>query len=727
MECGIKTLPSILITAGTLLSTSLAAPTPQLLTWDEAYIKAEALVSQMSLEQMVNITTGTKWRRTPCIGNTYSVSEPDFPALCLQDGPLGIRHADNVTAGVAGVTAASSWDKQAIRERGRYMGREFRGKGIHVQLGPSVDIVRAPDAGRNWEGFGEDPYLQGVAGAETVLGIQEEGVVATAKHYVFNNQETNRKASTSNVDERTFHEIYLWPYARMVEAGVGSVMCSYNMIDDIWGCENDYTMNTVLKGELGFRGYIMSDWGATHSTVLSVNSGLDMTMPGDIIMGDDYTYFGSNLTDAVDRGEVTAERVADMTTRIVATYYKMGQDKDFPETAVNFVNRTMALEVFVQADHHKHVRSMGAAGTVLLKNDGVLPLSIDSIDTLALIGSDASDDPNGPNSCVSRGCSNGTLAMGWGSGTADFPYLITPHQGIEAHVGDDVELTYTFWDWDVEEAAEIARQADIALVFSNADSGEEHIIVDGNVGDRNNLSLWHNGDALIEAAAEANENVVVIIHAVSPVLMPWIDNPHVRAVVWSGIPGQESGNSLVDILFGAVNPSGRLPYTIARNEEDYGVLVVNETVIEYTEKLELGYKHFDAHDIEPLFEFGFGLSYTTFEYSEVEVDTEGEGDDIKVTATVEVTNSGDVDGAEIPQAYISFPESAGEPPKHLRGFEKVYLKAGKKSKVTFEFGKTELSIWDSDSHEWVIPSGEFTVHVGASSRDIRDSVSFTVE
>ncbi|KAI8138617.1 glycoside hydrolase superfamily [Fennellomyces sp. T-0311] len=718
-------LSSLSAAFSVLLSCSLvqAAPTSGILSWDEAYAKAEALVSQMSLEQKVNITTGTKWRRTKCVGNTYAVEGgPEFPSLCLQDGPLGIRFADNVTAGVAGITAASSWDKKAIRDRGMYMGKEFRNKGIHVQLGPSVDLLRGPHAGRIWEGFGEDPYLQGVAGAETVLGIQGEGVVATAKHYIFNNQETKRKASTSTVDERTFHEIYLWPYARMIEAGVGAVMCSYNMIDGIWACESDYVMNQVLKGELGFKGYVMSDWGATHSTVPAVNAGLDMTMPGDIIMGDNYTYFGANLTKAVHDGEVTEERVHDMAVRIVSTYYKMGQDKDFPETTVNMVNRTEAPYVNVQEDHHKYVRSMGGAATVLLKNDGILPLSADSIDTLALIGSDASDDPNGPNSCVSRGCSNGTLAMAWGSGTADFPYLITPHQGIQDRVGDEVDIITEFWDWDTAAAAEVAKQADIALVFSNADSGEEHIIVDGNVGDRNNLSLWHNGDALIQAVAEVHENVVVVIHSVGPVLMDkWIDNENVKAVVWSGVPGQESGNSLADVLFGDVNPSGRLPYTIARHEADYNV-----QIIVYSEKLEVGYKHFDANNIEPLFEFGFGLSYTKFEYGKIKLNTKRSKGAL-VSASISVQNVGDVDGAEVPQAYISFPESAGEPPKHLRGFEKVYLKAGQKRNVKFEFGETELTIWDDKSHEWVLVDGEYTLHIGASSRDIRDSVTFTLQ
>ncbi|KAI9318058.1 glycoside hydrolase superfamily [Dichotomocladium elegans] len=728
-------LPTVaLLVLGCIWTTTDAAPAENggVLSWEEAYTKASRLVGQMSLEQKVNITTGTKWRRTQCVGNTYAVTGgPEFPSLCLQDGPLGVRWGDNITAGVAGITAASSFDKKAIRDRGAYMGREFRGKGIHVQLGPSVDILRAPNAGRIWEAFGEDPYLQGVAGAETVIGIQSAGVIATAKHYILNNQETQRKNSTSNVDERTLHEIYLWPYARMIEAGVGSIMCSYNMIDSVWACENEYTLNTVLKGELGFKGFVQSDWGATHSTALAVNSGLDMTMPGDIIMGDNYTYFGPNLTAAVEHGDVPESRVTDMATRIVAAWYKLGQDKDYPPIAVDINNRTAAPEVLVAGDHAKYVRSMGAAAAVLLKNDdNTLPLSADSLKKIAIIGSDASDDPNGPNSCVSRGCSNGTLAMAWGSGTADFPYLITPYDGIRARLDSSVEIVSTFWDWDPAAAAELAKGSDVALVFSNADSGEEHIIVDGNVGDRNNLTLWHNGDALIEAVAEVHENVVVVIHSVGPVLMPWIEHPNVKAVLWAGIPGQETGNSLGDVLFGDVNPSGRLPYTIARNIEDYNVIVKNETVVslEYTERLEVGYRHFNAKGITPLFEFGYGLSYTQFEYGEVTLNTNHKHKNgILATVTVQVRNVGEVHGAEIPQAYVTFPESAGEPPKQLRGFEKVYLKKGQSAKVSFEFTKTELSIWDTKRHAWVVPEGEFSVHVGASSRDLRGSVTFTLQ
>ncbi|KAI8047031.1 glycoside hydrolase superfamily [Gilbertella persicaria] len=343
----------LLLDSFSLLANAKITP----LSWKEAYSKAEKLVDQMSVEQMVKITTGQGWSKGLCVGQTYAIESPDFPSLCLQDGPLGVRLADNITAGVAGINAAASFDKNAIYERGRYMGQEFRGKGAHIQLGPVMNLMRSPEGGRGWEASGEDPFLSGVA-AETIKGIQEEGVIATAKHYILNDQELNRTTSSSDIDDRSFHEVYLWPFARAVEAGVGSIMCSYNIINGTHACEDDHTLNTVLKGELGFKGFVQSDWGATHSTVNAANHGLDMDMPGTI--GFDFkanaSYFGKNLTNAVHDKKVKKERLSNMVTRIVAAWYKMRQDSGFPETTIG-----TGVQVNVQANHRKLVRSMGAA------------------------------------------------------------------------------------------------------------------------------------------------------------------------------------------------------------------------------------------------------------------------------------------------------------------------------------------------------------------------------
>jgi beta-glucosidase len=498
-------LPSLSTTAIALLLAAKAANNlveakVDVLSWDQAYQKAEQLVDKMSLEQRVNITTGVGWMNGPCVGNTYGTEDPYFPSLCLQDAPLGIRFANNVTSGVSGINAAASFDKKAIYARGSYMGKEFRGKGIHVQLGPAMNFMRSPEGGRGFESGGEDPFLQGVTAAETIKGIQDEGVIATAKHYILNDQELNRNTGSSETDSRTLHEVYLWPFARSVEAGVASMMCAYNRINGTYACEDDYTLNTVLKGELGFKGFVQSDWGATKTTVDSVNGGLDMTMPGDITMGSGGSYFGKNLTDAVGNNSVDEDRVTDMAMRIVASWYKMRQDENYPKTTLDSFHLDKAPYVNVQADHGKLVRELGAASNVLLKNTkGALPINPKKVKKIAVIGSDAGPDPNGLNSCEDHGCSSGTLAQGWGSGTAAYPYMVDPLAGLKEAFGDKVAIQSTLQDWDLEKAASTAEGADYAFVFSNSNSGEEYITVDGNKGDRNNLTLWNNGDNLVSA------------------------------------------------------------------------------------------------------------------------------------------------------------------------------------------------------------------------------------
>ncbi|CAO3629970.1 unnamed protein product [Mucor hiemalis] len=618
-----KVAITLLLTANSL--SRIVEANVNVLSWDQAYDKAKELVNKMSLDQKVSITTGSGWEKGRCV-----------------DSPLGIRMADNITSGVSGINAAASFDKKQIRARGVYMGQENRGKGVNVQLGPAMNFMRSPEGGRGWESGGEDPYLTGVLAAETVEGIQSQGVIATAKHFLLNDQELNRWTSSSVADSRTLQEIYLWPFARSVEAGVGSIMCSYNLVNGTHACENDYLLNTILKGELGFKGFVHSDWGATHSTANSANGGLDMTMPGDIVLGTGNSYFGSNLTNAVKNNEVPETRITDMATRIVATWYKMGQDKSFPKTTLDSFHLDKAPVVNVQADHKKLVREMGAASNVLLKNvKNTLPLSPKKVKKIAIIGSDAGPDPKGLNSCDDHGCSS----------------------GLTEAFGNNVKIESNLNDWDLEAAAETAKGSDYAFVFSNSNSGEEYIIVDGNKGDRNNISLWNNGDNLIKAVADANKNTIVVIHAVGATLMPWIGHPNIKAVLWPGLPGQESGNSLADIVTGKVNPSGRLPYTIAKKASDYNVKPDPSDVINYSEKLLMGYKWFDHANIEPLFSFGHGLSYTKFVYSNLKVSSaDKKAKNIKVIATISVKNTGPVDGAEVVQAYLSFPESAGEPP-----------------------------------------------------------------
>jgi beta-glucosidase len=499
-------------------------------------------------------------------------------------------------------------------------------------------------------------------------------------------------------------------------------MCSYNKINGVYACENDDTLNRILKEELGFQGFIQSDWQATMSGVPSALAGLDMTMPGDITFGSGNSYFGGNLTEAVKNGSVPLSRVNDMATRIFASWYKLGQENNYPTVGVNFVNYTDAPFRNVQHDHKKTIREIGGASTILLQNNGgALPLK--SPKSIGIIGSDGGPSPNnfGPNACADHGCDVGTLAEGWGSGTAWFPYLVNPFPGLKARAPRSTQFKTSFDDYDLATAASIAKSVEVPIVFVNADSGEGYINVGGNPGDRSNLTLWHGGDALIEAVADANPNTIVVIHTVGAVLMPWLNK--VKAVVNAGLPGQESGNALADVLFGDVNPSGRLPYTMAKKTSDYPSLAEDVSEVNYTEGLLIGHRWFDAKNIEPLFPFGHGLSYTKFSYNGLKVKKSSS----TVTVTATIRNAGKVDGAEVPQLYVGFPKSAGEPPKVLRGFEKVMIKAGKSAKVTFEVDVAkELSIWDSDARKWKNVKGSYEVYVGASSRDIRLQGSFSL-
>ncbi|OZJ02438.1 hypothetical protein BZG36_04403, partial [Bifiguratus adelaidae] len=647
--------------------------------WTSAYTKAQAFVKQLNLTELVSMVTGTGG---PCVGNIAPIPRVNFTGFCLQDGPLAPRVATNVTTGVAGINAAASWDKDLILSRGQYMGQEFKGLGVNMALGPMMNLLRVPRAGRNWEGFGEDPYLAGVAAFQTVTGQQSSGVITTAKHYIGNEQETDRTTSSSNIDDRTIHEVYRWPFEQAVQAGTGAIMCSYNLLNGTYACQNNKTLNGLLKGELRYKGFVMSDWGAVHDGVASALNGLDMDMPGES------NHYGPNLVAAVQGGRVPQSTVAEMATRVMAAYYYTGQDQGYP---------TVDLNRDVQANHKVDVRTMGTASVALLRNkNNVLPLT-NNTGTLAIIGSDAD---------------NGTLAQGWGSGSSTFPYLVTPLQGITARAGSSIKIVSTDSDYDTANITHIASGANVAMVFANADSGEG--------SDRLDLNLQNNGNELIQTVANANKNTVVVIHSVGPVLMPWIDHPNITAIVWPGLPGQESGNALADVLFGDVNPSGRLPYTIGKSESDYPADVSNAPSFPYSEGLFIGYRWFDAKNITPNFEFGFGLSYTTFKYSGISFRKAGQ----RVTVTVQVHNSGKLDGAEVAQLYLGFPSSVGEPPKILRGFDKVFLKAGASTTVTFKLTPaSDMSYWDVQQQAWVVPSGTFAAYVGASSRDIRQTAT----
>ncbi|OTA63369.1 glycoside hydrolase family 3 protein [Hypoxylon sp. EC38] len=711
-----------------VFATSSGAAT---LDWVAAYTKANASLAKLSQNDKINIVTGVGWNKGPCVGNTAAASSIGYPQLCLQDGPLGVRYASGVNAFVPGIQVASTWDRALMRERGQFIAEETKGCGVHVLLGPVAGpLGKNPTGGRNWEGFGADPYLQGIAMAETIEGMQAVGVQANAKHYILNEQELNRETMSSNVDDRTIHELYLWPFADAVHANVASVMCSYNKINGTWACENPYVLDTLLKKELGFQGYIMTDWNAQHSTAESATSGLDMTMPGSDFNGGSI-FWGSKLSQAVSSGQVPQSRLDDMVRRILASFYLLGQDSGYP--AIN-------LRANVQGTHKTNIRATARDGIVLLKNeDNILPLK--KPNKLGLVGSAAVVNPQGMNSCTDQGCNTGALGMGWGSGTASYAYFSAPADAIRTRAqadGTQISLSSSDSTSSVDSAV---NGADAAIVFITSDSGEGYITVENNVGDRNNLDPWHNGNELVKAVAAANKNVIVVVHSVGPVILETIlAQPNVKAIVWAGLPSQENGNALVDILYGDTSPSGKLPYTIAKSANDYGTSVVRGND-DFKEGLFVDYRRFDQQGIEPRYEFGYGLSYTNFTYSTIFVDgrpTSGPatGDIISggradlwetvLRVTVTITNTGTVKGAEVAQLYVSYPESAATPPKQLRGFDKLVLEPGASDNAAFDLKRRDLSIWDTAKQNWVVPAGTFNITVGASSRDIRQAGTLEV-
>jgi beta-glucosidase len=698
--------------------------------------------------------------------------------------------------------------------------------------------------------------------APTIQGIQSQGVMACTKHFIGNEQEHFRQVGesigygynitatlSSNIDDKTMHELYLWPFADAVRAGTASgecrpnmrlpytdnriVMCSYQQVNNSYGCANSYTMNHLLKGELGFQGFVMSDWQAQHSGVGTSLAGLDMSMPGDTLFNTGYSYWGTNLTIAVLNGTVPEWRVDDMATRIMAGYYYVGRDSHY--TPTNFYawgqdtyghasaadpNSPLIIvneHLNVQDEHRNIVRAVGQASNVLLKNtNGALPLR-GTERQVGLFGYDACSNPWGANGCPNRQCDNGTLAMGYGSGTAEFPYLVTPEQAIQNYIltktnGETQTICDNYADSQIKA---LASQADVAIVFANADSGEGFITIDGNTGDRNNLTLWGGGDRLINNVTKYNNNTIVVLHTVGPVnVSAWYENENVTAIIWAGLPGQESGNALVDILYGLVNPGGKLPFTIARNREDYGTDVLYEpnngqfdAPQEYfAEGVFLDYRHFDQAGIEPIYEFGFGLSYTTFEYSNLVItpgnpapyvptsgltgpapsygtappdlsqyvfpngsipyryyefiypylnstDLEASSADpdyglpteqyvpagaqdgspqqipaaggapggnpllyeVVATVTATITNTGDVVGDEVAQLYVYLGE--GEPPKVLRGFDRITIAPGQSATFTAELTRRDVSVWDTVSQNWVQVQNP-TIYVGTSSRNL---------
>jgi beta-glucosidase len=520
-----------------------------------------------------------------------------------------------------------------------------------------------------------------------IQGIQSQGPIANANMYLTMNQEDNRFKENSVVDVRTLHEIYLPPFEAAVQQGhVGTVMCAYVKTNGIFSCESQYLLSDLLKKKLGFNGWVMSDWGATHSTVASAHGGLDQEMPG-------VKYYGPSLSAAVENGQVKMATLDDHVRRILVTMFRHGLfDKQ--------QNGTWDSNVRT-AEHAAFSLDVAEQGTVLLKNENNrLPLSDTS--SIAVIGAAGSAKPK---------------AEGGGSSGVIAPYIVTPLNGIRKRAAAGTQVSYADGS-NLTHAADIARAAKVAIVFVNTDETEGQ--------DRPNLELPDNQDRLISAVASANPNTIVVLDTGGPILMPWIRQVH--GVIEAWYPGQEDGNAIAAILYGDVDPAGKLPLTFPRIARE----IPTETSQRwpgvngdstYSEKLDVGYRWYDANKIAPLFPFGYGLSYTTFKLGHLSVspkrvDWAADASDKNVQVELNVTNIGKRAGAEVVQAYVEQPAKNGEPPHQLRAFAKVTLKPGQSRHVTLMLNKRSFSIYDPNAHAWKFPAGTYKIFVGTSSRDL---------
>lgn len=624
------------------------------------------------------------------VGNIANNTRLGIPWLFLQDGPAGVADGvNNVTAFPAPITLAASWDVSLARQYGVMLGSESRGKGVGVVLGPMMNMARVYEDGRAFEGYGEDPYLAGAMAAAEIPGIQSQGVIATAKHFVCNDQETQRTSVSADVDPRTLQEIYEPPFRASVRAGVGAVMASYNLVNSVHACQLP-ALNTDLKKEYGFNGWIMSDWGAGFSVVGGMNNGLDM----DMYSGQ---FTANNITTAIQSGNVPASELNGMVQRILTSMFQFGLF-DNPSTGNLNANVTGTA-------HAQFARNEAAAGTVLLQNNGgLLPLNSSSVHSIAVIGSVASTSP---------------VSTGAGSAGVNLPYNITPLAGITSRASG-ITVSYAQGDGaSVPAAVQLATNSNVAIVCVGQQTSEG--------SDRSNLSLPNGQDALITAVANANPHTIVVMYESSATLMPWANQ--VAAVLMAWYPGQENGNALAQVLFGDVNPSGKLPVSIPPSASQ----VPTSTTAQwpgvsghaaYSEGLAMGYRWYDSNNVAPLFAFGYGLSYTTFGYSNLTVSAVSPSGQVQVG--FDLSNTGGRTGAEVSQLYLGFPAAAGEPPKQLKGFQKISLSPGQMAHVTFNLDWEDLANWDATARGWIVTPGTFQVMVGASSRDIRLTGAFTV-
>ena len=659
----------------------------------------EAILSQMTLEEKAAFCTGaTPW-------STLAIERLGVPSIVMTDGPHGVRRASDpntlsakslpATCFPTASCSASTWNPALLQRMGEAMAEEAIALNVDILLGPGVNMKRSPLGGRNFEYFSEDPYLAGEMAVALINGIQSKGVGTSIKHYAANNQEFERFTISAEVDERTLREIYLPAFEAAVKrAKPWTVMCSYNKVNGTFASEHRHLLTEILKEEWGFEGVVVSDWGAVRDRVKSLAGGLDLQMPGP------KPAHVRALVEAVKSGQLSEEALNESVRRLLRL--------------VDKALRTPKGGAFDADAHHALAREIAAEGMVLLKNNGILPLR--EVSKVAVIGRSAREP----------------YFQGGGSSNINPTRVDVPLDELQKQ-GEGIQWTFvegyaadeSLHPEMIDEAVRVAREADVALIFVALPPSKE-----SEGYDRQDLDLSRQQIALIKAVAKEQPGTVVILNNGAPVVMnEWIDG--VAAVLEAWMMGQAGAGAIADILFGKVNPSGKLAETFPVRLADTPAYLNwpgEAGKVRYGEGLYIGYRYYDAREVPVLFPFGYGLSYTTFAYSNPRVSATTFRDIDGVTVYVDVTNTGKMAGKETVQVYVHDRQaSLSRPVKELKGFAKVELQPGETRTVTIPLDFRAFAFYHPEYHQWITESGEFDILIGASSVDIRHTLTVTLE
>lgn len=705
--------------------------------------KLNSLIERMTLDEKLGLLHASS------SFTSGGIPRLDIPELVFSDGPHGVRHEhgrgwyalddadDKATYLPVGISLSSTWNQDLGYVYGEVLGNEAKERGKNVLLGPGLNIIRSPLNGRNFEYLSEDPFLTGAMGVGYVKGLQDQGVAACPKHYAANNQETDRHNIDALISKRALHEIYFPAFRAVVQdGGAWSIMGAYNKINGQYTTHHEYLNNSVLKGDWEFDGVVISDWASVKDTREALLYGTDIEMGTELLR--DFNnpvyeefYMANPAKEMIESGEVDERYVDDKVRRVLRLMHRTTALTDHGAGKRNI------------EEHQQVALDVAREGIVLLKNDDILPLEKTEINTLAVIGHNA----------------NRLFAERGGSSQVRALYEITPLEGIQNLVGDDVEVVFAegyepYYDeslfaditgdaasqsrenrQDVEmarssneqlkqEAVELAERADAVIFVGGWIHGHEGMpwgegTYDAEARDKLNLKLIFGQEELIRQINRVNNQTTVVLMGGSNVEMEnWL--PYTPAYLHAWYPGMEGGRAIAEILFGEINPSGKLPMTFANSHEDYPSHSIGEFpgdgTVDYAEDIYVGYRYFDTHNRDVFFPFGFGLSYTTFDLSDLQVTRNGD----KVLVKSTITNTGGTEGAEVVQVYVHHKDpSVDRPIRELKGFEKVHLEPGATATVNIELDESAFSFYHPDELRWVLESGDYEIQVGNSSRDIK--------